>query len=62
MYPTQAYCSICNKPLDLAPAKIDGEPTYIGYLPCKKHYYGDVIYIKRDILATKETEILNVKS
>lgn len=28
-------CPICNKPLQPAPARSDGEPTFVGYLPCQ---------------------------
>jgi hypothetical protein len=30
-------CSVCDKPLQPAPAKFDGEPAIVGYLPCPEH-------------------------
>lgn len=28
------YCKYCGGELKPAPANFDGEPTYVGYLPC----------------------------
>ena len=30
----KAYCSTCGMELKPAPAKHDGELTFVGYLPC----------------------------
>ncbi len=35
-------CSVCGKPLQSAPAKFDGDPTYVGYLPCPDHPHANL--------------------
>ena len=34
LYP-EKNCPVCGRKLKLAPARYDGEPTFVGYLPCK---------------------------
>jgi len=29
------YCKQCGEEMFPAPARWDGEPTFVGYLPCK---------------------------
>lgn len=50
---TIALCKVCRKPLDKAPAKIDGEPTYIGYLTCPSHPHSEVVYENKTIKHAK---------
>lgn len=39
-----AACSVCKRLLEPAPARWDGEPTYVGFLPCPEHPRAKAIY------------------
>ncbi len=45
-----AFCDACNKPLKRAPARWDGELTFVGYLPCPIHPHGKVRYEELGII------------
>ena len=47
---TVAMCDDCNKPLQKAPARWDGEPTFVDYLPCPLHPHSKVRYEQLGIL------------
>jgi len=38
----KAYCKECGKEVHPAPARRDGEPVYVGYLPCPKHSRSEI--------------------
>lgn len=40
----KAVCQECGQPLIPAPARVDGELTYIGYFPCRDHPQAGVRY------------------
>ena len=40
----RAFCAECGWELKPAPARFDGEPAIVGYLPCPQHPHTTVIY------------------
>uniref|UniRef100_A0A6M3KV73 Uncharacterized protein n=1 Tax=viral metagenome TaxID=1070528 RepID=A0A6M3KV73_9ZZZZ len=46
----KAYCGICDNELKPAPANFDGEPTFVGYLPCPNHPHAPVRFEKLGLI------------
>lgn len=38
----KAFCGVCNRELNPAPARYEGENTYVGYVPCPDHPRGQI--------------------
>lgn len=52
------FCSECGRHLRPAPAFSDGEPCFIGYLPCKEHPRAEPIWNTHKIARIQEAQRL----
>lgn len=37
-------CAVCNRELEPAESRSDGEATVCGFMPCPKHPRADIVY------------------
>ncbi len=50
---SQAICANCRQDLEKAPARWDGDDTFVGYLPCPRHLCAAVAF---RVLTTEELQ------
>jgi hypothetical protein len=49
---TLGYCPTCGRNLEPAPARSDGEATYVGYYPCRCGSRAEPVYLSLAELRT----------